>query len=72
MVEKMIYICETCAKRCDDRHEQIGWIRADGEITVFKGRAKDGQGITDWHSDSSRDFCSIVCLAKFLGYRIKP
>lgn len=58
--------CDVCDKETDDRYNFKGWIRLDiKELSVSKGRKRDGCAKTNFKSDEEYDFCSAKCFNSF-------
>jgi hypothetical protein len=74
MSELGIVSCDRCGSRVDDRYLAKGWIRLEGSIvgtnrfniTMSRGRKKNGQAMTKYEEFSRLDFCGVDCGRKWL------
>jgi hypothetical protein len=68
MSKKEFTICDVCKKESRDRYESFGWIHFESsafvQITVSKGRKKDGTAKTGYCQNEELDFCSLPCLVE--------
>lgn len=64
--------CDKCKKRTDDHYAEKGWLQigassGSSSFSQSRGRRKDGQATTGFHTWCGfMHFCSFKCLTGFI------